>query len=128
MMSVAMPGARELVHAIEQAGGEVVYHTARGDSMRDETLELLQHVGLPLHDPMRNLVMGDRTGSKLAAAQRLAAERGEPVAAFDNEPHNTIAFRKAFRSAYVLRLAGVAFTGATEPPPPGVWIISSLAL
>jgi hypothetical protein len=126
----AMPGAIELIKAIEEAGGEVLYHTARDPSMREETLALIAHTGLPLRDPDRNLVMGDRTGSKLAAARRYAAERGEPVAAFDNEPHNAIAFRTAFRRAHVARLASTAFSSAPEPPAPWMrmWILSSLKL
>jgi hypothetical protein len=121
----AMPGAVELIAAIEEAGGEVLFHTARSPYMRQETLTLLERIGMPIRDPDRNLVMG---GSKHSTARRYVRERGEPVAAIDNEPHHAVEFRTAFRTAFVARLASTAFRSAEEPPPPRLWILSSLKL
>lgn len=101
---VPVPGAREFVRRVEDAGAHVVYLTGRDrPRMERGTRFALRHWGFPMH-PQRtrlgmkpNFAMDDGEFKDSYLAELRAEAR--VLALFDNEPANFRAFEKNFPDA-----------------------------
>ncbi len=105
---VPVPGAPDYVRRAAATGAQLAYVTARPETMRPGTLDVLGRYGFPLPGPGVELFMKlDSEASddqfKRHTHHRLA-ERGTVVAAFDNEPGHANDYRTAFPRAHVLLL------------------------
>lgn len=116
-----MPGGAAYLRAIERAGAQIVYLTARphSDVLRAETLGLLQQIGVPL-GPKHEVMMAPEGWEGSAADGKALAEpairaKGRPLAFFDNDHANVRLFRRQYPDATVFRVAGHS---AHEDPEP----------
>jgi hypothetical protein len=108
-VDVPVRGAPEYVRRTEEAGAQVVYVTARPESMRPGTLEALFRHGFPLPGERVALWMkadaaATDEGFKRGTHQELGS-RGRMVAAFDNEPGHANDYRASFPQATVVLVA-----------------------
>ena len=117
--SSPMPGAREYVRQLVDAGARVVYLTGRSEEMRGETRQVLRSLGVPLGSRhpllMNSLPRGRPIVEAKAAARSHIAALGTPVALFDNDLANTRMFRRQYPGARVFRVAGHSSTRDPEP-------------
>jgi hypothetical protein len=102
-------GAREYLHAVLSAGGEILYITGRHEEMGPGTLESFRAAGFPLPDGKRvqlwlkpALADGDDRWKEICHA-RLQQLRGL-ACAFDNEPTHVNAYKRSFPQAVVVHL------------------------
>jgi phosphoglycolate phosphatase-like HAD superfamily hydrolase len=116
---LAMPGAREYVQAVHDAGAHVVYLTGRDEpGMGAGTRASLELLGFP-HAHERVLLRlkprpsEDDASFKLRESQAIAA-LGPVLGAFENEPRNANIFAEAFPQADVFLLETVC---SPDPPP-----------
>ena len=118
-----MPGSAAYVRALAKAGAQIVYLTARPESdvLREETIGLLQEIGVPLA-AQHELIMappgweGEAADGKELAGPRIRA-KGRPLAFFDNDMANVRLFRRQYPDAAVFRVAGHS---AHEDPEPAL--------
>lgn len=106
---VEVPGARAYLHAVLESGAQLAYVTGRPEVMRAGTVHCLRKCGMPLPGDRVDLVMkpAERESDdafKEQAHPRLR-EKGEVLAAFDNEPLHANIYEKAFPRATVVHLA-----------------------
>ena len=116
--SSPMPGAREYVRQLVDAGARVVYLTGRSEEMRDETRQVLRSLGVPLgsrHPLLMNSLPGRPIVEAKAAMRTRILALGTPVALFDNDLANTRMFRRQYPGARVFRVAGHSSTRDPEP-------------
>jgi|SRR5690349_11280624 len=117
----AMPGSAAYLGALAKAGAQIVYLTARPESdvLREETLDLLQQIGVPLGEQHEVIMAppgweGSAADGKELAATRIRA-KGRPLAFFDNDMANVRLFRRQYPDATVFRLAGHSAHADPEP-------------
>lgn len=105
-----VPGARDFVAAIHEAGAQVVYCTARHEEMREATAACLVRHGFPAPGSERAaLIMkpGPEIGDDdfKRSAHRALQQLGQVFAAFDNEPTHVNDYLAGFPDAHVVHLA-----------------------
>lgn len=118
-----MPGAARYLRALDKAGAQLVYLTARGEvddagkSRRPETMEALRRARVPMGDKhpvmMNPHPMGYPAAKWKAEALPAIRARGVTIAAFDNDLSNVRMFRQKLRGAAVFRVAG--HSSSTDP-------------
>jgi hypothetical protein len=102
-------GARDYLHAVLAAGGEVLYVTGRHEQMGPGTLESFRGAGFPLPDGNRiqlwlKPALGDNDDRwKEICHGRLQQLRGL-ACAFDNEPTHVNSYKRSFPEAVVVHL------------------------
>jgi hypothetical protein len=104
-----VPGAREYLHAVLAAGGEVLYITGRHEQMGEGTIESFRRAGFPLPEGKRvqlwlkPALADDDDRWKEICHARLQELRGL-ACAFDNEPTHVNAYKRSFPDAVVVHL------------------------
>lgn len=102
-------GAKEYLHAVLAAGGEVLYITGRHEQMGTGTIESFRRAGFPLPDGksvqlwLKPLLADDDDRWKEICHARLGDLRGL-ACAFDNEPTHVNAYKRTFPEAVVVHL------------------------
>ncbi len=116
-----MPGSRAYLRALEKAGAQIVYLTARphSDELREETIGLLQEIGVPLGERHELMMAPEGWEGTAADGKELAGarirEKGRPIAFFDNDMANVRLFRRQYPGATVFRLLGHSAHDDPEP-------------
>ena len=102
-------GARDYLHRVLGAGGEILYITGRHQEMGEGTIESFRTAGFPLPDGGRvqlwlkpKLADDDDQWKEICHA-RLRELQGI-AAAFDNEPTHVNAYKRSFPDAVVVHL------------------------
>ncbi len=131
-VDVPTAGAVSFVNAVADAGGFVVYLTARVRSQQGPgTVDTLMRWGFPTLDGRSMFVLkpcadaGDH-GFKQEAIARIA-RLGPVVATFENEPHHANSFLAAFPDGVHVLLDTCHSPGAPERDP-GVHLIEDFVL
>jgi len=108
----AIAGAPAYVRAVLATGARVVYVTGRHEEMRRGTLVCFERTGFPCpggpDGPVELLMkpaLEEHDDLYKARAYDLLRERGQVVAAFDNEPAHINGYREAFPDALCIHLA-----------------------
>lgn len=110
----AIAGAPDYVRSLLAAGARVLYVTGRHEEMRAGTLICFQRTGFPCPDGPDGAVavellmkpaLEEHDDLYKARAYDLLRERGQVVAAFDNEPAHINGYREAFPDALCVHLA-----------------------
>ena len=105
----AIPGARDYLAAVADAGAFIAYCTGRHEQMRAGSIESFVRLGFPVPGPRVQLLMKPQfelsdDDWKLEAYARLA-QLGRVVAVFDNEPTHVNGYRLGFADATIVHLA-----------------------
>ncbi len=106
---VAMAGAVRFVGEVQLSGARIIYCTGRHPAMRQGTIDCFAREGFPLPDEERvSLLMKPQFDMhdddwKLIARDQIA-ERGQLIAAFDNEPTHINTYREQFPDALCVHL------------------------
>jgi hypothetical protein len=105
----AIPGARDYLGAIVDAGGVIAYCTGRHEPMRAGSVESFARLGFPVPGPRVQLLMKpvfelSDDDWKTEAYARLR-QLGGVVGVFDNEPTHVNGYRAGFPDATVVHLA-----------------------
>jgi hypothetical protein len=104
-----VPGARDYLHAVLAAGGEILYITGRHEQMGPGTLASFRAAGFPLPDESRvqlwlkPVLADDDDRWKEICHARLQQLRGL-ACAFDNEPTHVNGYKRSFPDAVVVHL------------------------
>jgi len=102
-------GARDYLHAVLAAGGEILYITGRHRGMEAGTLESFRRAAFPLPDGnavqlwLKPALADDDDRWKEICHARLVQLRGL-ACAFDNEPTHVNAYKRSFPEAVVVHL------------------------
>ena len=102
-------GARDFLHRVLRAGGEILYITGRHEEMGRGTVESFRRAGFPLPDGervqlwLKPKLSDDDDAWKEICHQRLLDLSGI-ACAFDNEPTHVNAYKRAFPDAVVVHL------------------------
>ncbi len=104
-----VPGARDYLHAVLAAGGEILYITGRPKEMARGTLEAFRRAGYPLPEGERvqlwlkpSLADDDDRWKEICHAR--LRELRALACAFDNEPTHVNAYKQSFPDAVVVHL------------------------
>jgi hypothetical protein len=104
-----VPGARDYLRLVQEAGGHILYITGRHQEMGEGTLESFRRAGFPLPDGagvqlwLKPRIADDDDAWKELCQTRLQAMAGI-ACAFDNEPTHVNAYKRAFPEAIVVHL------------------------
>jgi len=104
-----VPGARDFLHAVLAAGGEILYVTGRHQEMARGTLEAFRRAGYPLPEServqlwLKPALADDDDRWKEICHARLRELRAV-ACAFDNEPTHVNAYKQSFPDAVVVHL------------------------
>ena len=102
-------GARDFLHEVLRAGGEILYITGRHQQMGEGTIESFRRAGFPLPSGeqvqlwLKPKLEDDDDRWKEVCHQRLLDLR-EIGSAFDNEPTHVNAYKRSFPEAVVVHL------------------------
>jgi len=104
-----VPGARDYLHAVLAAGGEILYITGRHEEMGRGTIESFRNAGFPMPDGDRvqlwlkpKLADDDDRWKEICHAR--LRELRAVACAFDNEPTHVNAYKLSFPDAVVVHL------------------------
>jgi hypothetical protein len=104
-----VPGARDYLHAVLAAGGEILYITGRPEEMSPGTLHAFGNAGFPMPDGARvqlwlkpRLADDDDRWKEICHAR--LRELRAVACAFDNEPTHVNAYKSSFPDAVVVHL------------------------
>ncbi len=120
---VPVRGAPAYVRRASAAGAQVAYVTARPEEMRPGTLQTLKQCGFPV--PGRRVALwmkedAEETDEEFKrSTHHHLKERGQLLAAFDNEPSHANDYRAAFPGATVVLLA-TGHSGRVSTLEPGI--------
>jgi hypothetical protein len=102
-------GARDYLHSVVAAGGEILYITGRHEQMGPGTIESFRKAGFPLPDGktvqlwLKPALADDDDRWKEICHARLQPLRGL-ACAFDNEPMHVNAYKRSFPDAVVVHM------------------------
>ncbi|HNN96533.1 MAG TPA: hypothetical protein PKI03_29865 [Pseudomonadota bacterium] len=106
---VALAGAVDFVQKVQETGARIIYCTGRHPAMRQGTIDCFAREGFPIPDEDRvSLLMKPQFDMhdddwKLLARDQIA-QRGQLIAAFDNEPTHINTYREQFPDAICVHL------------------------
>jgi hypothetical protein len=103
-------GAPDFVRAVLAAGARVLYVTGRHEEMRRGTVICFERTDFPCPDDraielLMKPALEEHDDLYKARAYAILRERGQVVAAFDNEPAHINGYREAFPDAICVHLA-----------------------
>ena len=103
-------GATDYVRAVLAAGARVLYVTGRHEEMRAGTLVCFERTGFPCPDDravelLMKPTLEEHDDLYKSRTYAILRERGQMVAAFDNEPAHINGYREAFPDAIAVHLA-----------------------
>jgi hypothetical protein len=106
----AIRGAPSYVAAVQARGARVFYVTGRHEAMRAGTVTCFQRTGFPLPDGravelLMKPELDEHDDAYKARTYQTLRERGQVVAAFDNEPAHINGYLAAFPDAASVHLA-----------------------
>jgi phosphoglycolate phosphatase-like HAD superfamily hydrolase len=106
----SIPGAPAYVAAVLARGARVLYVTGRHEEMRPGTIECFARVGFAVPDGgavdlLMKPALDEHDDSYKARTYDALRQRGQLVAAFDNEPTHINGYRAAFPQALSIHLA-----------------------
>jgi len=106
---VAISGAPQFVKAVADTGAIICYISGRPEEMRRGTLDAMRKCGFLTPSKSVHLILKSSPSIPdddfKREAHRQAAELGEVVAVFDNEPTHVNDYRRRFPEATVVHLA-----------------------
>jgi hypothetical protein len=102
-------GAREFLHEVLRAAGEILYISGRHEEMGPGTLESFRRVGFPLPEGQRVQLwlkpkLADDDDAWKEICHRRLLDLSGIACAFDNEPTHVNAYRRSFPEAVVVHL------------------------